>query len=472
MKSWLAGLDSKVLNLLQRKMSASQIIALSFILVIIVGALLLVLPISQAADVDVKFIDALFTSASAVCVTGLTTVTTATTWNIVGKTVILCLIQIGGLSLITIFTYFTVHLGRKITLKERLTVQAAFNVNEISGMVRMVLLVIRGTLLCEGIGAAVLFGFFLKQGLPWYQAIYSGLFHSVSAFCNAGFDLVGENSFVPYAGSVVLNFTIMGLIVLGGIGFSVWRDFYMKFRYHIAPRAHKRTRLSLHSKLALGMTGVLLTVGALYFFISEYSNPGTLGPFSIPQKALASMFQSVTLRTAGFSTIAQGGLKDSSKLVSSIFMLIGGSPGGTAGGIKTVTIAIVLCSVWSTIRGYNQITVFERTIPIGILQRALTIIAIMLALWLTGTMLLLVSEQSSVFPHSAVDLLFEVSSALGTVGLTTGITPFLTAFGKCIIITCMVIGRIGPIAIIISLLSSTTQVNERIQYPEEDVMIG
>lgn len=472
MKSWLAGLDSKVLTLIQKKMSASQIIALSFILVIIVGALLLFLPISQAADVDVKFIDALFTSASAVCVTGLTTVTTATTWNIVGKTVILCLIQIGGLSLITILTYFTVHLGRKITLKERLTVQATFNVNEISGMVRMVLLVIRGTFLCEGIGAVVLFGFFLKQGLPWYQAIYSGLFHSVSAFCNAGFDLVGGNSFVPYAGSVVLNFMVMGLIVLGGIGFSVWRDFYMKLRYHIAPRPQRRVRWSLHSKLALGMTGVLLTVGALYFFISEYNNPDTLGTFSLPQKILASMFQSVTLRTAGFSTIMQSGLKDSSKLVSSIFMLIGGSPGGTAGGIKTVTIAIVLCSVWSTIRGYNQITIFERTVSIGILQKALTIIVVVLVLWLTGTTLLTISEQSSAFSHSAVDLLFEVASALGTVGLTTGITPFLSAFGKCIIITCMVIGRIGPLAIIISLLSRTMQVNERIQYPEEDVMIG
>lgn len=472
MKSWLAGLDSKVLTLIQKKMSASQIIALSFILVIIVGALLLFLPISQAADVDVKFIDALFTSASAVCVTGLTTVTTATTWNIVGKTVILCLIQIGGLSLITILTYFTVHLGRKITLKERLTVQATFNVNEISGMVRMVLLVIRGTFLCEGIGAVVLFGFFLKQGLPWYQAIYSGLFHSVSAFCNAGFDLVGGNSFVPYVGSVVLNFMVMGLIVLGGIGFSVWRDFYMKLRYHIAPRPQRRVRWSLHSKLALVMTGVLLTVGALYFFISEYNNPDTLGTFSLPQKILASMFQSVTLRTAGFSTIMQSGLKDSSKLVSSIFMLIGGSPGGTAGGIKTVTIAIVLCSVWSTIRGYNQITIFERTVSIGILQKALTIIVVVLVLWLTGTTLLTISEQSSAFSHSAVDLLFEVASALGTVGLTTGITPFLSAFGKCIIITCMVIGRIGPLAIIISLLSRTMQVNERIQYPEEDVMIG
>lgn len=472
MKLWLARLDSKVLNLIQKKMSASQIIALSFILVIIVGALLLLLPISQSAGTHVNFIDALFTSASAVCVTGLTTVMTATTWNIIGKTVILCLIQIGGLSLITILTYFTVHLGRKITLKERLTVQATFNVNEMSGMVRMVLLVIRGTFLCEGVGAAVLFGFFLKQGLPWYEAIYSGIFHSVSAFCNAGFDIVGGNSFVPFGGSVVLNFIIMGLVVLGGIGFSVWRDAYMIFRYRIAPRVQKRARLSLHSKLALGMTGVLLTVGALYFFISEYNNPGTLGPLSIPQKILASMFQSVTLRTAGFSTIVQSGLKDSSKLVSCVFMLIGGSPGGTAGGIKTVTIAIVLCSVWSTIRGYNQITIFERTIPNSILQKALTVIVIMLVLWITGTMLLLISEQSSAFPHSAVDLLFEVASALGTVGLTTGITPFLTAFGKCIIITCMVIGRIGPIAIIISLLSHTTQVNERIQYPEEDVMIG
>ncbi len=473
MKSLFSKLEPKlVYSLIQRKLSTSQIIAISFLLVIFVGAVILYLPISQAEGVKVSFIDALFTSTSAVCVTGLVTVTAATTYNLFGKTIIMLLIQIGGLSLITIFTYFTVYLGKKISLKERLTVQAAFNVNEMSGMVRMVLLVIRGTLLCEGTGAAILAGFFLKQGMPWYQALYYGLFHSVSAFCNAGFDIVGDKSFIPYSGSVVLNLTIIFLIVIGGIGFTVWRDVYTKIRYKVTPHIKRKYKLSVHSKIALIMTGFLIASGTLYFFLAEFSNPETLGLLSVPHKLLASLFQSVTLRTAGFATIAQGGLSEASKLVSSIFMLIGGSPGGTAGGMKTVTVAIVLICVWSTIKGYNQITVFERTIPTSILQKSLAIIFIMLFLWLGGTGILLISEQSSVFVHNAADLLFEVASALGTVGLTTGITPFLSVLGKWVIITCMIIGRIGPITIIISLMSRTVQVNERIQYPEEEVMIG
>ena len=473
MKSLFSKLKPNVLYLLiQRKLSTSQIIAISFLLVIFIGAVLLYLPISQQEGNDVSFLDALFTSASAVCVTGLTTVTTATTWNLFGKTIIMFLIQIGGLSLITIFTFFTVYIGKKISLKERLTVQAAFNVNEISGMVRMVLLVIRGTLLCEGTGAVILTGFFLKQGMPWYQALYYGLFHSVSAFCNAGFDIVGDKSFIPFSGSIVLNLTIVFLIVVGGIGFTVWRDVYTKIRYMVTPRLKKKYKLSVHSRLALIMTGCLIAAGTLYFFVAEFSNPETLGLLSVPQKLLASLFQSVTLRTAGFATIAQGGLSEASKLVSSIFMLIGGSPGGTAGGMKTVTVAIVLCCVWSTIKGYNHITVFERTIPTSILQKSLTIIFIMLFLWLGGTAMLIISEHASVFQHNSADILFEVASALGTVGLSTGITPFLSVLGKWVIITCMIIGRIGPITIIISLMSRKMQINERIQYPEEEVMIG
>lgn len=308
--------------------------------------------------------------------------------------------------------------------------------------------------------------------MPWYQALFFGIFHAVSAFCNAGFDLIGEESFIPLSQSLVLNGIIMTLIVLGGIGFFVWRDVLRKIEYKITPKIKKTYHLSLHSKLVILTTTLLIFIGTVYFFVSEYRNPDTLQNLSTPQKILASLFQSVTLRTAGFFTIPQNGLKESSKLVSSVLMLIGGSPGGTAGGIKTVTLAIVFCSVWSTLKGRNKITVFERTLPVIALQKAVMIIVIMLFLWITGTIILSVTEQASSFAHSSVDLLYEVASALGTVGLTTGITPHLSVWGKVMIALCMFIGRIGPLSIILSLSSHANRVNEKIQYPEERVMIG
>jgi trk system potassium uptake protein TrkH len=456
------------------RLSPAQMIIISFIIVIVFGAFLLYLPISHNAGVYVSVQDAFFTATSAVCVTGLTTLTTAATWSIFGKIIILCLIQIGGLSLITILAYFAIHLGKKVTLKERLTMQAAFNNANLNGMVRMVIMVIRGTLICEGVGTIILFLFFLTKDMPWYQALFFGLFHAVSAFCNAGFDLIGEQSLMPFSTNILSNFVFMILIIIGGIGFTVWGDVIqnIKTRVMSGVRHKKKMIFSLHSKLAIFTTLILLFLGTVYFIIAEYDNPATLGNLDWPNKIMASVFQSVTLRTAGFSSISQSGLKEVSKLVSSVFMLIGGSPGGTAGGIKTVTIAIIFCSVWSVIKDYYSITAFGRTLSTKTLQKALAIITMMLLLWIGATALLSFTEHNMPVSHTFIDLMYETASALGTVGLTAGITPFLSSAGKLLIMICMFVGRIGPITIVISLASRINHGNTLIRYPEEDIMIG
>lgn len=463
---------SLVLRKLQNKLSPAQIIALSFLLIIIIGGLLLSLPISHTENTEVSIMDAFFTSVSAVCVTGLVTLTTATTWSIFGKLVILILIQVGGLSLITIFTFFMVNIGRKISLKSRLAIQTAFNNSSLGGMVRMVMLVIKGTLICELVGAVLLFISFLNQGIIWYKALFYGIFHSVSAFCNAGFDIIGEKSLIPYSGNFGINIVVMMLIVTGGIGFTVWKDVLTKVKFRFLRRIRQKSRFSLHTKLALIFTGVLLLSGALFFLAAEYNNPKTLGDLSFAHKLLASSFQSVTLRTAGFATVAQDGLTEASKLFSSLFMIIGGSPGGTSGGIKTVTLAIILCSVWSILKGRKKIVAFERTISVLTLQKALTVTVLMISLLFAGTAILSITEDHTIFPHSISDLIFEVSSALGTVGLSTGITPFLSDTGKFVLMLCMFVGRIGPITLIISLSRGLHIVDDIIGYPDEDVMIG
>lgn len=455
-----------------KRLSPAQTILFSFLIVIISGALLLFLPISHNPGVKVSMIDAFFTATSAVCVTGLITLSTASTWTLFGKIIILCLIQIGGLSLITILTYFAVHLGKKVTIRERLTLQSTFNTSNLNGMVRMVLLVIRGTILCEGIGTLILFLFFLNKGFPWYQALPYGLFHAISAFCNAGFDILGNQSLIPYASSLTLNLVIMVLIIVGGIGYTVWNDIIQKIKFRFLSKTKRKMPLSLHTKLVLITTCILMVMGTVYFILVEHDNPATLGNLTWPHKILASSFQSTTLRTAGFTTINQEGLSEASKLISCIFMLIGGSPGGTAGGIKTVTIAIVFCSVWSVLNNRSENYVFGRTLPHKTLVKAITIILLMVLLWGISTTLLLITEENSVYQHSVIDLLYETSSALGTVGLTTGITPFLSGAGKVIIMSCMFIGRLGPITLFISLTHWSKKANTSITYPKEDVMIG
>lgn len=454
-----------------KRLSPAQTIIISFLLVIFAGSILLYLPAAHLPHAKVSFLDAFFTAASAVCVTGLTTLVTVSTWSIFGKIVLLCLIQIGGLSLVTFLTYFAVHMGKKVTIKDRLTLQTAFNSSNLNGMVRMVILVIRGTLLCEGIGALILSVFFINKGLPWYQAFFYGLFHSVSAFCNAGFDIIGGQSLVPYSSSFTLSFVIIILIIIGGIGFTVWNDVIHLVKNYLS-KVKSKASLSLHTKLVLVTSLILLITATVYFILAEYDNPATLGNLSWPHKVLASSFQSTTLRTAGFSTINQNGLKEASKLFSCIFMLIGGSPGGTAGGMKTVTIAIVFCCVWSVIKNRYDNYAFGRTLSNKTLMKSLTIILLMLLLWGGSAALLSITDRHLLSDYSFVDLLFETSSALGTVGLTTGITPFLSDAGKLILIACMFIGRIGPITLVISLAHRSSQINTAICYPNEDVMIG
>lgn len=463
---------SNILKQFQKRLSPVQIVVLSFLLIITIGGFLLSLPISHTGNTTVPVMDAFFTSISAVCVTGLVTLTTVSTWSFFGKLVILFLIQIGGLSLVTILAFLMMNFGKKISLKNHLAIQTALNKPSLGGMIHMVMLVIKGTLFIEIVGALLLSISFLHQGIVWYEALFYGIFHSVSAFCNAGFDIIGKSSLVPYSADFGINIVIMILIIIGGIGFTVWDDVLAKIKFLFSRQMKQKSNFSLHTKLALIFTGALLLSGTLFFLVAEYNNPNTLGILTFPYKLLASSFQSVTLRTAGFATITQNGMTESSKLFCSLFMIIGGSPGGTAGGIKTVTLLVVLCSVWSIVKGRTKIVAFGRTIPALTIQKALTVIVLMVSLLFVGTIILTITEDPTVFPHSVSDLIFEVSSALGTVGLSTGITPFLSEIGKFVLMLCMFIGRTGPITLIISLSDDPQIGNETIKYPSEDVIIG
>ncbi|NLB90957.1 MAG: Trk family potassium uptake protein [Clostridiales bacterium] len=461
---------------LRRRFSPTRLVVLSFILVIFIGSLLLSLPFSHQKNAPaVSYIDCLFTAVSASCVTGLVTVTTATQWSVFGQLVILLMIQIGGLSFITLFTFLAVYLGKKINMKSRMAVQASLNQNNMQGMVRIVTMAIKGTLLFEFIGAVLLFFFFwLDYGVAPKTAAFWGAFHSVSSFCNAGFDIIGDNSLQHFVASPLVNITVMSLIILGGIGFTVWKDIHNNFKYFSTKKHGMWFHLSLHTKLALLSTLLLILFGTLYFFTTEFYNPLTLGSLSFGGKIWASFFHSISLRTAGFATINQNGLTESSKFVSSLFMLIGGSPGGTAGGIKTVTLAVIIASILATLKGRNDIDLFRRRIPRTSLQKAITVIGVMLALWFIVATILEFTESNSAFPYTFVDLLFEVSSALGTVGLSTGITPYMSPAGKFLLMLCMFVGRLGPISIAVALQRKlhTTSESDRIHYPEEDVIIG
>ncbi len=463
-------------NKYRRQLSATRLVVFSFLLVLLLGSMLLYMPFSQQATAPkAKYIDCLFTSVSATCVTGLVTLTTANQWSLFGQIVILIMIQIGGLSFVTLFTFVVINTGKKVNMRQRMAVQASLNQNSLQGMVRIVKIAIKGTLLFEGIGAVLLFLFFsISQKVPFSKAAYWGIFHSVSSFCNAGFDIIGENSLQSFVSSPLLNLTVMFLIVAGGIGFTVWKDLYAILKFRLAKNDsledQKSPRLSIHSKLALITTGCLLLFGIVYFFVTEYHNPQTLGSLPFFTKIQASFFQSVTLRTAGYFTINQNALTDSSKFISSILMLIGGSPGGTAGGIKTVTLAVVVASIVATLKGREDIDVFKRRIPRRVLQKAITVIGVMLSLWFIAATFLEFSEGTATYAF--MDLLFETASALGTVGLTTGITPYLTSFGKVVIMICMFVGRLGPISIALALHKKMHASEDHIHYPEEDVLIG
>lgn len=438
-------------------LNPSSVLAYGFIFVIILGAILLTLPIASNNGESVGFINALFTSTSAVCVTGLIVVNTATHWTLFGKIVIMSLIQIGGLGFMTMATLIAILMGKKIGLKNRILIQEALGQFTISGVVRLTIRIIQATIIVEIIGAIVLATKFIPEfGIK--KGLFFGLFHSVSAFCNAGFDIIG-NSLENYIGDPIINITIMFLIIVGGIGFTVIIDLL---------KSKKLKRISLHSKLVLIITLGLLLSGTVFFLILEFNNPETIGNLTFGNKVLASSFQSVTLRTAGFNTLATGGLRDSSKFLSILYMFIGGSPGSTAGGIKTATFGLLLLSVYAEIIGKNEVEFAKRRISNETVSRALSILTIALTLVILVTMILSVTEVKFEF----IDIFFESVSAFGTVGLSTGITGGLSSIGKIIITITMFMGRVGPITIATAIASRHTGNKALIRYPQGKIFVG
>ena len=445
-----------------------KILVTGFLLVIVTGAVLLWLPVSNQKPIE--FFDALFTSASAVCVTGLVTIIPQTQFTLFGKVILLILIQIGGLGIIACVTAFFFLLRRQITVRERMVIQETYNADSIGGIVGMVRRILIGTFTVEGVGAL----FYAVQFVPEYgllRGIGYSIFHSVSAFCNAGIDILGSDSLAKYICNPLINITTMLLIILSGIGFSVWYDVLgniKKIRKKEIPGKWWFTRLRLHSKLAIVTTLILLAVGTLLTFLLEYHNPDTIGHLSFGEKWMASAFQSVTTRTAGYSTFSQAGMHEETRFLNILLMFIGGSPGGTAGGVKTVTVAVVLLSCGSILAGHEDTECFRRCIPMNIVRTALSVCIGGLLLVLVGTLALMVAEPEATIMQAT----YEVVSATATVGLTAGLTPKLHIAGKFIIIALMYMGRIGPITIPLMIAGSIKRRNEKRRLPEEHIMVG
>lgn len=442
-------------------LSTTQIILLSFLLVILVGSLLLSLPVSSANGQGIPYVDALFTATTATCVTGLVTVTTAAAWSTFGHVVILLLIQIGGLGVITVVSWLMLLMNRKLGLKGNLLLQDAFNLNSLSGLSKFVKKVVLGTLAVEGVGAALYMLVFIPQfGL---RGVWISVFTAVSAFCNAGIDILGDSSLCAYATHPLINFVTMSLIILGGLGYIVWWDLARVWRQH--PRRRWR-HLTLHSKIVLSTTALLIFGGAALIFAAEYHNPATIGTMSLWDKIQVSLFQSVTTRTAGFASVPQEHLTGGGSLVSLVLMFVGGSPVGTAGGIKTTTLAVLAASAFSTITGRNQVSLHQRRLSSAILHKAVAVAGMSLTILFLSTLgLALVTDAP------LGQILYETTSATATVGLTQNLTPLLNNWGKAIIIATMYFGRIGPISLAIA-LGTRKESRNNIQDPIEDISVG
>ncbi|WP_069997321.1 TrkH family potassium uptake protein [Cellulosilyticum sp. I15G10I2] len=456
---------------ISKHLDPSQILVIGFLVVILVGTILLMLPISSNAGESTSFINAFFTATSAVCVTGLAVVNTLAYWSTFGKVVILICIQIGGLGFMTLVSALFLVARKRISLKNRLIMQEALNQDKTAGIVRFTKNIIIGTFLVEAIGALLLAVVFVPEH-GFLKGMGYAVFHSISAFCNAGFDIVGDNSLTPYVGNTMLNFTVMGLIVLGGLGFSVWLDTYKTIKLKLKSSENftwKQAfyKLTLHTKLVWVITLALLIIGFVFFFVAELNNMNTLGDLSFKEKIYAAMFLSVTPRTAGFNTITTSELTTASKIMTMLMMFIGGSPAGTAGGIKTVTAGVLMLCAICTIRGKQHTVIFKKKIPFQIIARSMAIIMIAIGVVISVLMVLSFTESASF-----MELVFEVISAFGTVGLSLGITSNLTFIGKLIIIVTMFIGRLGPITMAVALMIKQSKDKGTIQYAEERVLVG
>lgn len=444
--------------------STTQIILISFLAVILLGSILLSLPFSAKNGESVPYIDALFTATTATCVTGLVTLPTVSTWSTFGHIVILLLIQIGGLGTITVLSALMVALNRKFGLKDSQLIQDAFNLNTSSGLAKFVKKVVIGTLMIEGVGALL----YMTVFVPEFGArgIFISVFNSISAFCNAGIDIIAENSLCAYVKNPIINIVTCALIILGGIGYIVWWDVIRVTKNIRKQRFRAFFGLTLHSKIVLSSTAALIIGGAALIFAFEYQNPLTIGDFSLWDKISAALFQSVTTRTAGFASVAQEHLTNASAIVCLLLMFIGGSPVGTAGGVKTATAVVLFATAVSAIRNKNEVTLFNRSISEQIIRKSVAVTGMSFIIMILSTVLL-----ASVTDAQMLDVLYETVSATATVGLTRGLTPLLNFAGKVIIIATMYFGRIGPISLAIA-FNVKKELSNNIKNPTENISVG
>ena len=434
-------------------------IALGFLGIILLGSLLLALPVASASGVPIPWFDTLFTATSAVCVTGLIVVDTGTAYSTFGHVVLLVLIQLGGLGFMTFATLIFRLMGKSISMRERMIMRDSLNEDDMGGVVGMISWVARSAFTVELVGAAL----FSIRLIPAYgvgKGLFFSLFHSVSAFCNAGFDLFGEGrSLTGYTGDILMNLTAVMLVVVGGIGFAALNDILRNRRF---------SRFRLHTKLVLVSYFALLVGGMLIVLALEWNNPMTLGPLSFKDKLLAALFQSVTLRTAGFNTIDQAALRDSTKLIGGFLMLIGAAPASTGGGIKVTTLAILVLTVRMVARGESSIVVFERRIDRQLIQRTVAITFIAIAVAFVDVCALSILQPEAAF----LDLYYECVSAVGTVGISAFGSSNLVPLARILIIVTMYIGRIGPLTMALLFTRRQSRAKELVRYPEDRVMIG
>lgn len=442
------------------KLSPTRIIAVTFAAIILVGTLLLMLPIASRSGVSCGFRPALFTATSATCVTGLILFDTWTQWSGFGQAVILCMIELGGLGFMSAASLVIFALRRKVGLRQRMLIAQALSVNEMEGVVRLQKWVLLGSLTIQLTGMLILFFRFLPE-YGWQQAAKWGVFHAVSGFCNAGFDIVGNvapgASMIYFQDDPVVLITLMALVVIGGLGFFVWEEV-------ATVRSFKK--FSVYTKLVLLMTTVLIVGGAVLVAVLEWNNPATLGAMDTPAKILNAFFQSVTVRTAGFASVDQSALTDAGKAVSIVLMLIGGSSGSTAGGLKTVTVLVLVLFVVARARGKNTVTVFHRTVPQEKIMDAATIVSLIVGLAVAGAVFITATS-----PAGFTDALYETASALATVGLTANVTPLLSVPAQFMIILFMYFGRVGILTISLGFLMGD-KAQDRFRYADTNLLIG
>lgn len=455
----------KIIN----KISPAMTILLTFLVIIFVGTVLLILPIATISRTSIGFLDALFMATSATCLTGLAVVELFATFSAFGKVVILLLVQIGALGFMTILTIGLLMLKKKVSLRDRMIIQASYNQDKLSGMVKLVKSVVIYTFIIEAIGMLFLTVGFLLEGFSFLKSLGFGVFHAITAFCNAGFDILGSNSLVDFRSNALIVVPIILLIIFGGLGFPVLMELKSLFtknkQYSFGRRVKK---LSLHTKIVLTTTAVLLVLGFLLFLLLEWNS--TLSELSVGGKLAQAFFQSVTLRTAGFSTIDQSNLTDVSKVYSCIFMFFGGSPASTAGGIKTTSLAVIVITMFSVFRGKEKSQAFGKRLPFDILQKALAISCSMLTLIFLSATILVFTESS--LNQSFLNLLFLSTSAVTTTGVSASILGGLSVVGKLLITICMFIGRLGPLTIVVALSVKLHKAENSIGLLEERVILG